>query len=231
MRYLPTTNEGLLNWSANFDQKISDLADPTVIGLSADEVAQYTAAQKEYADKLAASTHPDTRGGSTINAKNIAKKELIRLSRKFAMAMTNYPGVNDEQRYNFGLTVRDTEPTPVPKPDSAPDMKVLKVYGRTLEVRLRDADNPDRRGKPTGVSGAAVFSYVGENQPATEAEWVFEGNMSKTNFEIDFPETVPNGSKVWLTAYWFNTTKQAGPPTTPISTHLGFDSTEVKAAA
>jgi hypothetical protein len=66
------------------------------------------------------------------------------------------------QRVQLGLTVVDEELTPVARPSDPPKLSLLPSFGRTVRVRLRDMSSPDRRGKPDGVAGAAVFSYVGE---------------------------------------------------------------------
>jgi hypothetical protein len=36
-------------------------------------------------------------------------------------------------------------------------------------------------------------------------------NESRTQFFADVPPVVPAGSKVWITAFWFNNRKQSSP--------------------
>jgi hypothetical protein len=76
-------------------------------------------------------------------------------------------------------------------------------------VRLRDAENPDRRGKPDGVIGASVFMFVGDDAPANPMNATFLFNTSKNVFDIDFPAEIASGAKVWLTAFWFNRKQDA----------------------
>ena len=211
MTYLPTTESGLRSWGKNFRDRTQALADPTTVGLTALEIDAYDDAYEAYATALDIANEPTTRGGSTIQAKNIAKAELIRLSRLFAMAMTKHPGVTDQQRYDFGLTVTDKEPTPVPVPDTAPVMTLVSTVGRTITMRLRDADNPDRRARPTGVNGATVMMYVGETPAEDPVDWSFLANTTKTDFDVTIPLSIPADSKVWLSTFWFNTKSESGP--------------------
>ena len=112
--YLPSTDAGLLNWSANFKTQLDALTDPTIVGLTSAQASEYANTQNAYDTAYTAATDPSTRGKATVFAKNEAKKALVAISREFGMAMTRHPGVTDQQRLDFGLTVRDNEPTPVP---------------------------------------------------------------------------------------------------------------------
>jgi hypothetical protein len=57
--------------------------------------------------------------------------------------------------------------------------------------------------------------------PARESELVPEGESTRTDFEVEFPSTVPAGTKVWLTAFWKNPRLMSGPPCAPVSIYLG----------
>ena len=109
---------------------------------------------------------------------------------------------------------------PVPAPGSAPTIDVESVRNSTVSLRLHGAGDPTRRGKPAGVSGAAVYSFVGAAALTDERDWTFEGLTSKTKMNVTFPNTVTPGSKVWFTAFWFNERKQNGPAADPVTTYL-----------
>ncbi len=219
--YLPLTDAGLLNWSANFNTQLDALTDPTIVGLTSAQATQYASAQSAYDAAYTAATDPSTRGKATVFAKNEAKKSLVAISREFAMAVTNHPGVTDQQRLDFGLTVRDTEPTPVPPPSTSPTIDVLSVDGWTFNLRLHNGDSTSRA-KPEGVKGATVFSYVGDQPPVDVDDWKFEGSQTRTEVTIEFPTTLSPGTKVWITAFWFNPTSQSGPAAMPISRFINY---------
>jgi hypothetical protein len=98
-----------------------------------------------------------------------------------------------------------------------------------VRIKLKDATS-ESRGRPDGVAGAAIFSFVGTTAPTTPDGWKFEGNTAKTVTEITFPETVPNGATVWVTAMWFNAKTESGPGALPVSTNIQGGAAEPLAA-
>ena len=91
----------------------------------------------------------------------------------------------------------------------------------TVSIRLSDTTSDAKRGKPLGVAGASVFSWTGTGPaPSDIADWKFETNTGKTMLEVSFPSTLMAGSKVWLTAFWFNGRKESGPACAAISVNL-----------
>ncbi len=89
-------------------------------------------------------------------------------------------------------------------------------FAAKLDNRLHHAASG---GKPAGVSGASIFSYVEATAPSDISAWKFEGNTGKTAVVV-FPNTTAAGATVWLTAFWFNPRKQSGPACTPVSTNV-----------
>jgi hypothetical protein len=218
--YLPSADADLLAWSANFSAKIT--ATPTAYGLTAALATALAAKQTAYDTALAAATNPQTRGGSTVLAKDQARAELVQYCRQLARAIQGTLAVTDQQRYDLGLTVRGVVPTPIPAPASAPAIMLASVIGRTVSLRLIDPANPTRRGKPDYVDGAAVFSFVGAEAPTDLTDWKFEGNTTRTLMDVVFPTTVAPGTKVWLAAYWFNPRAQRGPACAPVACYVQY---------
>jgi hypothetical protein len=216
--FLPTRDGDLLTWSVNFNAKIN--ATPTDYGLTAGQATAYTTLHDAFATAFQTASDPLTRSPANIVAKDGAKAALITSARQLAGIIQKYPGTTDFMRSELGLTVKDAEPSPIPPPADAPQLDVVTVSGRTVRIRLRDVANPTRRGKPAGVSGASVFSYVGATPPPDVAAWKFEGNIGVTKVDVTFPTTVEPGAQVWLTAFWFNPRKQSGPACTPVTTYL-----------
>ncbi len=222
MSYLPRSDGGMLDWSRSFQTQLAALLDPTIVGLSAQNVTDYTAAQADYQTKYAAALAPATRSSASVLAKDESKEALVELSRSFAMTITNYQGVTNQQRHDFGLTIRDDEPTPVPPPDFAPEITVFPPIVRTVKLRVHNEATTEGRGKPTGAIGATIFSHVGPLPPPLDQLelWKFEMNTSETTAEIRFPSTVEAGSTVWFTASWYNRRGEQSPATTPVNANL-----------
>lgn len=215
--FLPTSDLHLLNWSANFDQGIN--ADPTSIGLTTTQASAYTAAHQLFSTRLATATDPATRTRGTVNAKNDARRALKALARELARIINAHPGVTNQQRIDLGLNPRKGEIHPIHAPTEPPLMEVIRAYARTLSVRVH-ALASDRRGKPEGVAGCSVFSYVGTAPPADLSEWTFQGNSTRTTFDIEFPPSTPAGAQVFLCACWYSPRAQPGPVCQPVSAYL-----------
>ncbi|MEX0776632.1 MAG: hypothetical protein WD042_13095 [Phycisphaeraceae bacterium] len=217
--YLPLTDDGLRNWSANFSALIG--VEPADYGLTAEQVTAYATRATGYALTLAAATNPSTRGSATVLEKNTTKAALITMSRTLAMQVTNNPLVTDQQRHDLGLTVRDPEPTPVPPPSESPTLDITSVKGWTVHYRLHNGEATNRA-KPAGVTGAFVFTYVGDAAPTDLEAWKFEGTASKTITKIVFPGTLAPGTRVWITAAWVNAKLETGPACTPVFTQINY---------
>jgi len=208
--YLPLADESLATWTANFMGHI--VPDAVDYGLTPAQAAAYATKQQAYQAALTAALNPTTRGPATILVKNEAKQELIAATREIAMQIQGTMSVTNEQRQGLGLTVRKT-PTPVPPPDAAPKIDIESISGRTVTIRLHDGDVA-KRGKPPGVAGASVFSYVGTTPPADPSGWTFQGNTTRTTFTASFNSGTA-AETVWFTAFWFNPRGMSGPGTLP----------------
>jgi hypothetical protein len=225
--YIPDDDQGLNTFAANFSTLIS--ADPAGYGLLSSDATLYLSKQSTYAEALTAATDPSTRGGSKILAKDIARRDLVNFTRLLVRTIQGTPTVTDQQKYDLGITVRDVSPSPIGTPGFAPTVLVKSVQNTSVDIRLIDAANPTRRGRPTGVDGAAIFSATGAAPPpAGSAGWKFEGNASRMQVKVTFPADTAPGTRVWLAAYYFNPRKQPGPLSAAAGTNLpGADSVAV----
>ncbi len=220
MTFLPKREADLMVWSGNFNTRIS--ADPTIYGLTIEQAADYATLHTAFAAAYTTANEPMTRTPPAIQIKNDAMEALIEEVRSLVNIVQGHPGTTNGMRRDLGITVPDTEPTPVPPPEYAPGLDIVSTIGRTVHLRLYDSTNPERRGRPDGVDGATVLTYLGATPPAPEDldAWKFEGNLSRTATSITFPPTVDSGATAWFTAFWFNPRKQSGPAALPISTQI-----------
>ena len=223
--YIPTPEAELVTWSTNFNTKI--VAAPTTYGLTPAQATAYTALHTAYVTAYNTANAPLTRSPVNIEAKNTAKFNLIDgppgsgAIRELAALVQAFPGITDAQLRELGLTVRDTQPTPIPPPEIAPEMDFVPTGTRTIRIRLHN-ETVLRRKKPEGVKGATVFYHVGETAPEQLSGWRFHESTTKTILNVDLPASVEPGRKVWFTAFWFNPRPQSGPACTPMSTFLQF---------
>lgn len=218
----PSKDADLLSWSSNFDSLIT--ASAVTYGLDAGQATAYTALHDSFVSAYNISQNPNTNSKANVNAKNVAKDNLLNGSGgawDLVDIVQAFPGTTDVMRGQLGLRIPDSDPTPVPAPSTAPDLSIISTFGRTIKVRLRDQENPDSRGKPDGVQGATVIYHVGESAPSDPAQWTFAMNVSKTTFDVEVPSSIEAGSKVFLTAFWFNARKESSPAASPEHTIIG----------
>lgn len=215
--FLPSKDAELLAWSANFASLTT--ATPTAFGLVAAQATAYAALHTAFAGALETATEPTTRTRAAVAVKNDARSPLKAMARELARVINAFPSITNAQRINLGLNPRAGELTPINPPTEQPVVEVAAAIGRTFKVRLRSIDS-SRRGKPEGVDGATLFSFVGEEPPSDISQWKFEGSTSRTTFDLELAPTVPAGSQVWLTAFWFNPRSQSGPAATPVSAYV-----------
>ncbi len=218
----PKKDADLLAWSKNFDTRIT--ATPTSFGLDAAQATAYHALHAVYAAAYALAKNPNTNSKANVNAKNIARENLMYGSggaRELVNIVQAHPGTTDEMRSQLGLPQPDRHRSPIAAPTTAPDISIISTIGRTINVRLYDQDSTENRGKPVGLQGATILYNVGDSPPADSALWYFALNTSKTVFDVEIPAVIEAGSKIWLAAFWFNARKEASPLSSPEYARVG----------
>ncbi len=216
--YIPRRESDLLSFSANFNAKIN--ADPVSLGLTVEQAAAYSDLHDALVAARSLLQDPDTRTQPNTVTKNEAKAALIAGPdgiRQLVGLIKRNPMTMDAQRAELRLTIPDPEPSPVSAPAVAPNLSIIWTAGRFIKVRLGDQENATSRAKPAGVDGVTVLYHIGEKPPADPAEWRFARNASTTEFDVNMPASIAAGSRVWLTAFWFNARKDPSPAATAAS--------------
>src|SRR5687768_6902946 len=157
--YIPSTDGALVTWSANFNALIG--ASAVSYGLTVAQATSYDLKHDLYAAAFQTASDTSTRTPSTVIAKDVARAALVAEARMLARIIQATPSVTAEQKSDLRLTVRDSEPSPIGPPAAAPGISIVSISATAVKIRLQDVVNPDRRGKPAGVAGASVFSYIG----------------------------------------------------------------------
>lgn len=216
----PRKEADLLAWSASFSNALA--VDPTIYGLTMAQATAYAALDTAFADAYAIATNPVSNSKANVEMKNTAKENLL-YGPGGAWQLVNicqaFPDMNNDLRAALNIRIPDTDPTPVPVPDSSPDIDIVSTFGHTVKVRVHESKSPNT-GKPEGVKGASLFYYVGDEPPAEVSEWGFAGNTTKNTYDVVLPAETAAGAQVWLTAFWFNNRMQSGPAATPVSIHV-----------
>lgn len=215
--YLPSKGSEYLAFVENLNAQIK--LDAAGFGVDAAEAAALDTATSAFTSAYAVAEDPATRTRVNVEAKDDAKQALTAVIRPLVKRIQGWSGMTNAKRALLQITIPDSDPTPVPVPDTSPVIQIESVVGNRVTLRLRDADG-SRRGRPPYVTGATVFSYVGDTAPGDISDWKFEGNIKDTVTVIDIPSTVAPGSKVFFTSFWRNNRDESGPATPPVSTNV-----------
>ena len=218
---IPTKDTLLVAWGQNFDEKVT--LNPSTYALTAAQATSFHAAYQSFLtafNAVASAREAGSRSKLLTATKDAAKASLLRIGRELYGYVQDSTSVSAANKLDVGVNPRDRLPSPVPPPATAPDVDVVSVAGNVAVIRLHAAGQPARRGRPPGVDGAAVFSYVGAAAPTAETDWRYEGITGQTTVRIAFPPATPPGAKVWFTARWFNARKQNGPAATAVGTNI-----------
>ena len=206
--FLPSRDGALVIWAQNASTLITGA--PLTFGLTVPIATTFAGYVADYGSKYSVSQNPDTRTSTTIIQKNDARSLMKDYARYWARIVQATASVTNDQKNSLGITVRDATPSPINPPTTAPVLEIVQAIGRIVKIKLRGQDS-ERRGKPAGCAGAAVFAFAGATPPAEIAEWTYQGTATRTNFDVEFPTSTPAGAQVWLAACWVNPRNQQGP--------------------
>jgi hypothetical protein len=221
--FFPRREAAIVQWSANFRDHI--LVAPADYGLTAAQASAYAITQQTFEAAYNTAISPGTNSRFAVATKNAARDALETDTRMLAAFVRATRSVTNAMRIELGLSQSiEGRGVRASLPDSPPRLYVTGQVGRSVTVKLSDSILSGRRGKPVGIAGASVFSFVGDEPPTSLTNWVFKGNTTRTTMNIAFDNQLPPGTKIWLSANWYNTRAENGPSCAPVSTYIQFGS-------
>ena len=215
--YLPAADAKLLAFAQNFSTRTT--AAPTTFGLTAAMCTSYAALVSAFATDLAA-CDPGVRSKASTLTKNQAKVNMIAETRRQVSLVGGTAGVTNAMRAQLGLTVR-VEPQPIPAPNSSPKVSVVSVNGRTVRIKLENAE-AIKRARPFGAQGCQVYSLVAQQPSTNPADYSFQGITTKPTIDVIFDNSVLPGATVWIVANWYTATALTGPVSQPVSAVIQY---------
>lgn len=218
--WLPTRESEMLTFVGEYLGTLGATT-PADYGISEAQAGALSVALEAFDNAYATANNPTTRSPANIEMKNEKKAALVALIRELVRVNQSWPEMTNGKRAQLGISLRGNEPTPIPAPQVAPQLDITGVTGRTVHLRVRDAESGKRR-KPEGVYAVTILRYVGSTIPADMDEWVFVGNETRLDAKVTLADRYQPGTQVWFTAFWTNRRGESGPACTPLSTHLGY---------
>ena len=214
--FVPKRESDLDEFVHNFDTRIT--ASPTTVGLVAGDATAFHALVQAWDAAFAVTKNRGTRSQSAVIVKDEKKFFMVKKLRELARIVQAFPGTSNEDRSLLGLTV-PSERQQQPAPAFVPKLEAMKVNGNIVSMQLRDSQNLSRL-RPPFAKSANVFSYIGENPPATAEGWFYQGGTTRSRFDVSFDASLPMGTKVYLTAFWKNERDMSGPACAPVQVTL-----------
>jgi hypothetical protein len=215
----PNGDQELLNFALNYSEVIS--AGPTALGLTTTIATELASRTSTYQTKLLARNDPTNMNPVARLEKAQARADLDDYIRETARIVQACPTVTDVQREQLRLPIHKTHGTPVDPITDAPLLTILKIFGHNITIRVRDISGT-RRGKPVNARGCMIYSYVGTTPPEDYRQWASEGVITRDSVIVALPESLAVGTKVYITACWYNT-RGAGPACTPVAVVIGAE--------
>ena len=152
---VPAKDNLLASFATNISTRLT--ATPTAFGCTSGMATQLSGLLATFVTKLAAAQNPETKGRSTIFAKNTAKTALVAYLRLVIRQIQGTGTVSDQQRLDLGINVRKT-PSPPGNPGTANRLKVLLTAMGALDLSWKCTN-------PTGGTMYQVFRKIGTAEP------------------------------------------------------------------
>ena len=211
--YMPSREAEQVAWANNFFQTAGE--SPEAYGLTPAQIEGFGQLNQALKVAWAKVQDPATKTKVTVAAKNDALAAMKAEAAKL-VSIVQGVGLSDAQKIALGVTVRDTTRTATRRPTKAPTVEIVNVEGRTVTVQLLQGEG--RRGRPTKVDGATVFTHLGPTPPATIDGWRYASQATKTRVELPFGPS-ETGDTAWIAAFWTNA-GGTGPTSRPVSVNL-----------
>lgn len=204
--YLPRTDAALAAWTQNFVDVVN--ANLAAYGVTALEVQpienSLTIFEGALQSQLAAIADAQSKTQLKDDQRAILEGQIRPLVRKIQA----HPTVGDPMRAAAGITVPDTDPTPVGPPTTAPKGTVDTSQRLRHTIHFTDVTTPNSKAKPAGVRGVEIWVKIGEPLPTDPSELSFITLDSRTPHVIDFDGE--DGGK--MATYWLRWVSTRGEP-------------------
>ncbi len=214
--YIPKSDIEFDQWLEKFKSYV--VAHATQIGISSMEmqtlVAKWSDWKTAYNDAITATTVYHGK----IETKDDKQDDAEKYARYIAQRTTTYAGTSDEDREGMRITVRDTEPTPIPEDvvitTPTPIVFIDHSQKKTAIVHFgANPQNENQNAKPNGIKGAKIWFHIG-GLPAEGEEWEFLAYDTNSPYNH-----IVNNDAAMTIAYraqWFDKRMRIGPLGDPI---------------
>lgn len=193
--YIPSDDAGLISMVDNFSTAID--GGEAAFGLAEADNVALVAARNTFNNAVTALAAAKSAQLNATQVKNSSRAELVALVRQLARRVQAHPTISSAQLASAGLTVRDTTPTAVSAPTTAPILWIGTESKLTHRVHFYDENTPNSKAKPAGVFGLELYRKIGGAAPTSVADCEF------VSLDTATPEVVEyNGDQAGQMVYY-----------------------------
>lgn len=213
--YIPQADAVLNVWQFNLIDYLSENA--VAWGIPAEVVTSLRANQARWTAAYDKANNKQNRTAPDVVSKNEAHDDLIKEIRDVVQQwLVRNPKVTDADRVRMGVTVRSTNHTVVPAPDSFPVGSVDFSLRLQHSISFYDQASAHSNAKPEGVTGCEIYLKADGEAPKSVEEMNFQGTCSASPFMVKF-ENAKAGKTAWYWLRWVNRKGETGPWSTVVN--------------
>ncbi|MBX3395393.1 MAG: hypothetical protein KF841_08490 [Phycisphaerae bacterium] len=212
--YIPAADAEFQAWQTNFVNYAN--ANLAALGLTAADMAPIDTAQTEWESAYPAHVTAVASAESARAAKDAARAGYVSLVRSLVRRLQASPQVNDAERAALGITIPDSNPSPIGPPATAP-LGSIECSGRLRhKIDFVDESTPTRKAKPLGVLGAEIWGAISDTPPTDPSQFIFRGLSTRAPLVVTYPGS-DGGRMAWYWLRWVNSRGEKGPWSNPVN--------------
>lgn len=207
--YIPAKDAQLDAWANNFSTLIT--AGPGTYGLLAADAVAIAALFTTWHAAYNVAKSPSTRTPTTVQAKNIARANLLATCRPYAQTVANNAGVSSANKIALGVNPRTNPPAPIAAPTTNPNLTIVSASTLTQVIRSRDSmAAPSVKAKPAGAVALQLYGTASATPVTDPTALKFLGLQTKTPFQVSWTSG-DAGKQAYYAARWVTRTGLVGP--------------------
>jgi hypothetical protein len=210
-----TRDATLVSWTQNFIRHTQPM--PADFGLTVNQVDSLAELLNNMEEIVDLCSDPATATRPAFETKRTEKAALVQACQSLIKIVQAFPALTNTQRVDLQINVADRSPSRRPIPTERATIEIAKVTFRTVSVIARTEEG--RAAKPPLTQSIEVFTYVGDMLPTSMEDWRLTRSVSRSRFEIEFPQSPPAGQTVFIAVAYQNASGM-GPMSQPIQTNL-----------
>ncbi len=210
--YIPARDGDFDTWQNTFLTYAA--ANVAALGLEVGDITALGNLQTTWTTNYAAQQAALAAAEGATAAKSSAKAGYVTSIREVVARIQANPDVTNTQRQALGITVRDTEPSPIPVPTEVP-VGIVDTSNR-LQHTLKIVNAEGGRGKPEGVKATEVWFKIGGAADSGIAGFSYAGQATRSTFNHAFANDQGNQTAHYALRY-INSKGEPGPWSETIS--------------